>query len=234
MFKGRVTDAFKPWQKKMKAFCNSKRSGFRAALEWAERQPGEIVSPAQAGCPWDNAEAADPKLHDFLLQILEESALYLIEAPQLEGRGFESWRLLVAQYSPTGGAYELDSMMALMTVHQCKSLSELPGAVSKFERDVEQYERRTQKAFPEEWKIPAFLRMVPKTHASDMRWRFSQGMTSYDQLKSSILTYSQHLRFDAAHGRGDSDMQCDAVAWEPAGSDDWTEWIATASPASPS
>ena len=35
-FRGRTTDAFKPWQKKMKAFCNSKRTGFRAALEWAD------------------------------------------------------------------------------------------------------------------------------------------------------------------------------------------------------
>ena len=32
-FRGRATETFKPWAKKFKAFCNSKRSGFRAALE---------------------------------------------------------------------------------------------------------------------------------------------------------------------------------------------------------
>ena len=34
-------------------------------------------------------------------------------------------------------------MMALMTVHQCKSLTELPGAVARFERDIDAYEKRT-------------------------------------------------------------------------------------------
>ena len=35
-FRGRATVPLKPWQRKCKAFCNSKRTGFRAALEWAE------------------------------------------------------------------------------------------------------------------------------------------------------------------------------------------------------
>ena len=86
--------------------------------------------------------------------------MYLIDTPQLEGRGFEAWRLLVQQYAPTGGAYELDSMIALMTLHQCKSLEELPGAVARFEKDVAAYNRRTGRGFPEEFKVPAFLRMV--------------------------------------------------------------------------
>ena len=138
-FKGRATEAFKPWQRKMKALCNSKRTGFRAALEWAEKQPSEISDLGPMG--WDHAEAADPKLHDILLRILGESALMLVDKPALEGRGFEAWRILVQTYAPSGGAYELDSMIALMTLHQCKSLHELPGAVAKFERDIDAYER---------------------------------------------------------------------------------------------
>ena len=60
-------------------------------------------------------------------------------------------------------------MMALMIIHQCKSLTELPGAVASFDRDADAYEKRTQRAFPAEFKVPASLRMVPKSHASDMR-----------------------------------------------------------------
>ena len=130
-----------------------------------------------------------------------------MEKPALNECGWESWRLLVQQCAPSGGAYELDSMMALMTVHQCKSLRELPGAVARFERDVDAYEKRTGRSFPAEFKVPAFLRMVPRSHASDMRWRFSQGATDYDTLKSSILTYTQHVRFDAANGKGDNDIR---------------------------
>ena len=134
-FKGRSSQTFKPWQRKFKAFCNSKRTGFRVALEWGEIQTTEILDSAQV--PWDNAEAAAPKLQYFLLQILDENALLLIDKPALNERGWESWRLLVQQYAHSGGAYELDSMMALMTIHQCKSLKELPGAVARFEREVD-------------------------------------------------------------------------------------------------
>ena len=85
VFKGLQTEAFKPWQKKFRAFCNSKRTGFRSALEWAERQPQPIADPGASG--WDEAVAADPKLHDYLLQLLQGHALFVGDKPGLEGRG---------------------------------------------------------------------------------------------------------------------------------------------------
>ena len=33
VFKGKHTEAFKPWAKKVKAFCNAKKAGFRKALD---------------------------------------------------------------------------------------------------------------------------------------------------------------------------------------------------------
>ena len=96
----------------------------------------------------------------------------LVDKPALEGRGFEAWRILAPTYASSGRAYELDSMIALVTLHQCNSLHGLPGAVTKFERDIDAYERRTGGVFLAEVKAPAFLRMIPETHVSDMRWRF--------------------------------------------------------------
>ena len=55
--------------------------------------------------------------------------------------------------------------------------------------------------------------MVPKSHASDMRWRFGQGATDYETLKSSILTYTQHVRFENSYGKVDTDMQVDAFGY---------------------
>ena len=198
-FRGRKTENFKPWAKKFKAYCNSKRTGFRQALEWAEKEPQELHNTA--GCPWDFAAAADPKLYDFLLQILGEDALMLIETRDLMDRGFESWRLLVKQYEPSGGAYELDATMALMTLSPCRDMAALPGAVAKFERDYKACEKRTGQKFPQEWKAPAFLRMLPKSHAADMRWKFSQGLTDYNAIVESVLSYSQHMRFDGSFNR---------------------------------
>ena len=62
-----------------------------------------------------------------------------------------------------------------------------------------------------------------------MRWRFSQGATDYDTLKSFILTYTQHVRFDAAYSKADNDMQIDEFGYEK--SDEWSDWIAVAQPA---
>ena len=42
-FRGRATDTFKPWQRKFKAFCNARRTGFRrgrAAAAGSDRAPG--------------------------------------------------------------------------------------------------------------------------------------------------------------------------------------------------
>ena len=80
-----------------------------------------------------------------------------VDTPALETRGFEAWRLLVKRYAPSGGQYELDAMMALMSLTAVRDVAALPGAISKFERDLALYERRSGRAFPEEFKIPAFL-----------------------------------------------------------------------------
>ena len=227
-FKGRKTENFKPWAKKFRAYCNSKRGGFRKALEWAEKEKVEIQDVRQTG--WEFAEAADAKLYDYLLQILEEDALMLVEKHELQDRGFEAWRLLVQQYEPSGGAYELDAMMALMSLNPCRDMAALPGAVAKFERDYKAYERRSGHAFPQEWKAPAFLRMLPRSHAADMRWKFSQGLTNYNEIVASVLSYTQHMRFDGAHSRGDNDMQCDSAEFDLftqpwlRSADSWEEW----------
>ena len=78
-FCGRASETFKPWAGKFKAFCKSKRTGFRAVLEWAEAQQTEIPTPSAV--PWGNVEAAGPRLRDFLLQILDENALLLVDKP---------------------------------------------------------------------------------------------------------------------------------------------------------
>ena len=82
--------------------------------------------------------------------------------------------------------------------------------------------------FPPELKVPAILRKVPRSHASDLRWRFSKGARVNDTLKSCILAYTQHVRFDSAYSKSDNDMQVEAFGYEK--SDDWSDWISVAEP----
>ena len=70
----------------------------------------------------------------------------------LEGQGFEAWHLLVQRYSPCGGQYELDAMLALIQRKPVKDSAAIPGAISRLERDMSLYQQRTGRAFPEEWK----------------------------------------------------------------------------------
>ena len=60
-FGGGRNEAWRPWSKKFKAYCNGRAAGFRAALDWAEKETSEITSLTAS--PWDKAEQADPKLH---------------------------------------------------------------------------------------------------------------------------------------------------------------------------
>ena len=170
-YKGRRAEAFKPWARKLKAYCNAKRGGFRKALEWAEKQQQEITD--LSGCPWPDAQLADSKLHDFLLMTLEEDAQVLVETPELECRGFEAWRMLCLRYDPQGGQYELDAMMALMNLTAVKDIVALPGAISRFERDIKLYESRSGRAFPEEFKVPTFLKLLPASHAREFKLKFA-------------------------------------------------------------
>ena len=71
-FKGKQSEAFKPWARKVKAFCNAKKVGFRRALEWSEVQTMEITDVRGTG--WEQAEIANEKLHDFLLQLCGDEA----------------------------------------------------------------------------------------------------------------------------------------------------------------
>ena len=96
------------------------------------------------------------------------------------------WRLLVKQYNPSGGMYEVDAMMALMTLTAVRDLTALPGAVAKFERDYRLYEKRFGRLFLEEFKVPAFF--------GEMKWKFASDLTDYHsrntKTKKSIISNS--------------------------------------------
>jgi hypothetical protein len=68
-FSGLRAQAWKPWARKFKAYCNGKSQGFRSALEWAELRQTPLLGNF-SGCPWNQVQTADAKLHDFLCATL--------------------------------------------------------------------------------------------------------------------------------------------------------------------
>ena len=226
-YKGNRSENWRPWARKFKAYCNGKAEGFRGALDWAEKE----TTPIQhlGGCPWGKASAADSKLHDFLLATLGGEAVMLAETPGLEGKGFETWRQLVAKFSPMGGSYEMDMLSAIMSPPQAKDLTSLAGAIGRFERDWKLWEKQSGERFPERFKVTALLKIFPKSpQTDDLKWRFMQGLTDYNNMISQVVSYSQHIRHQGAYGRGDNDMAVDSLAMAAPGQApamaDWIEY----------
>ena len=163
---------------------------------------------------WAPADVANEKLHDFLLQLCAEEAQILIDVPGMSGRGFEAWRLLTQRYLPTGGQYELDAMLALVQRKPARDAVSLPGAISKLERDIALYVERTGRPFPEEWRVPTLLQLLPKAQAETLKLRYAEGLTDYRQIVANILIFAQTMRFEGAYGRGDNDMDIGSVDFD--------------------
>ena len=122
-FKGERTEKWRPWARRIKAYCTAKSPGFKKAIEWAEKQSIEITS--LASCPWDRATETDAIFYEFLTQSLAGHAALLLDRRDLEERGYEIWRRLHATYSPVGAQYETDMLQSLMSQGPAKDMSKL-------------------------------------------------------------------------------------------------------------
>ena len=60
---------YRPWTKKVQAFCNTKRPGFRKALIWASKLKEPISQANLESTQWEHSEAANTKLYDMLAQV---------------------------------------------------------------------------------------------------------------------------------------------------------------------
>ena len=207
-FRGRREESWKTWSRGFRTYCNIKKTGFRQALEWAENFGGEVIDgDALDTMQWGPARLADAKLFDFLSIICKDDAHMLVD--QFEGMGFEAWRQLSRRYSPSGGQFELDMMGTLMNPRKAAKISDLPGEIQRFERNIRVYESKTGRAFPLEWKAPTFLKILPDSHKEELVRRFQMGTRDYDTLVNAVRGFSQEAWFSQ---RGPNDMQVDALS----------------------
>jgi hypothetical protein len=81
------------------------------------------------------------------------------------------------------------------------------------------YEKRSGEGFPEKYKVAALVQIMPKTQATELKWRFANGLINYcsSSMVEQIEQYSQHIRHETAYGRGEGDdRMVDAL-----GHEDW-------------
>ena len=80
-------------------------------------------------------------------------------------------------------------MNSLMHQTQCKSIVDLPAAVSKFERDCKTFQERTGELFPQMMKLPILLQMIPAAWKKEMesQFRVNGQDKSYEKLSQTLI-----------------------------------------------
>ena len=229
VFKGTMAESYKQWAKKVKAFCNSRKPGFRKALDWAEMEKIPIDEAALGQLSWAPAEMANAKLYDMLVMHLADDPLILVENHL--GKGFEAWRALSRRYDPVGEQFVFDQMTSLLHRDRCKDIGELSASIERWTRDLTLYERKTGQTLPAAWRVPIICQMIPKANYSEVkaRWQLNadKDITKFAQ---ELVVYANDLKHEQGRGRGAGAMDVDALSREPAREEpaytatEWEAW----------
>ena len=227
VFTGKMNESYKLWAKKVKAFTNARKPGFRQALDWAELETNPIDMDAIKSMNWAPAEIASSKLYDMLIMHLSDDPLILVENHL--NQGFEAWRALSRRYDPVGEQFTFDRMTSLLTRERCKNIGELPAAIEKWNRDLSLYERKTGKTLEKEWRVPIIFQMVPAANMSEIkaRWQLNakKDITDFAQ---ELIIYANDLSHEQRRGRGPAAMDVDNLGrgqgqGQGQGEEDYTE-----------
>ena len=98
---------FRSWSKKIINYLQSRRRGYRAALEWAKDYGTRPIGHAEvAHTEWADKLTGNSVLYDFWLKILHGEALLMIE--QAPDNGLEGFRLLHQKFDPIGAQHDLE------------------------------------------------------------------------------------------------------------------------------
>ena len=77
-FGGTSGESFRTWAKKIRAYVNGHRSGFKKFLKWVEAQTTPI-NMDDMDCDWKYKESAAGHLYDFLMMHVTGDAQVIIE-----------------------------------------------------------------------------------------------------------------------------------------------------------
>ena len=106
--------------------------------------------------------------------------------------------------------YTYDKMNSLMHQHQVKSISAMPAAIAKFEKDLKVFFDRTGETFPEVLKLPILLQMVPAAWKKEIeaQFRVPGAAKTYEALSNMVCGIGNEERYK--EGRRGDDMEVDA------------------------
>ena len=114
---GNRDESYKMFNKKFKAFADSRKEGFRDALDWVEKQTEVMDLIAVQSMKWPGAELANKLLYNILVMQCNGEPLVIIENHR--NMGFEAWRKLKERFDPIGETSVFDKLTNLMPRERC-------------------------------------------------------------------------------------------------------------------
>ena len=182
--------SYRPWAKKVMAFCISKVDGFRKALLWAEKMQSPITDRDVQATGWEHIQAANSKLYDLLSLITTLDALAKVETTPGEAQGFEAWRRFARQYMPISRLTRIDRFNLIMHTEPCANMREVFSKIENWEQAWAKYEADNNVTFDIDLKLGALLKMLPAKEKAAVTLRYVEN--------ESKLTY-EVLRFQVEH-----------------------------------
>ena len=122
-------------------------------------------------------------------------------------------------------------MNRLMTIAQCKTMIEVPAAISKWENAHADFVSRSgTSGVPEEWKLPLLFRMIPASDLERIKMHFKympvQDKTYLNFSRTLIEMAGERAYDNMLKKHGSDDMDCSSL---PAGQytdEEWEEYRA--------
>ena len=144
-----------------------------------------------SGFQWEHKEAAADELFDFLQLHTTDDAQQLVELQ--DENGPEVWRQLSIRYEPIGELY-------------VKQLTELPSAITRWERSLRQFSENTGgQAIPPEWKLPILFKMIPASLMQDIKVRHKYAVgeeKQYPGFSKILIEMANERTYDRQIAKG--------------------------------
>ena len=187
---------YRPWAKKVMAFCNSKADGFRKTLIWAEKMQHPITDGDLGATGWPNIMHANTKLYDLLSLITSLDALAKVEATPGESQGFEAWRRLARQCMPTSRLTRIDRLNQITHTEPCNNMREVMGKIEQWEQSWSRYEVDNNVSLDVDLKLGALLKMLPAKEKAAVQLRYieDESKLTYDVLRRQVEHWLESLQ----------------------------------------
>ena len=190
--------SFPVWQRKMQNYI-SVFPDLREPLEWAAMTAAPITPQlveqrfGSEADPTDQVTDLEDKIHQVfavLMQVTEGEANDIV--CNSSGMGLEAWRKLTRRWNPLTGSHLRNLLRHVISPGRA-SLTELPGALERWEEQVSKYrnsknQQGQSRDIPEDILMAALESLVPTDLEVHLQMNSSRFET-YDAMRAEVLAF---------------------------------------------